>query len=215
MKIKNLVLSLFVVILVIASGCMDSQKLPAPNETEIATPYSTEQKLPGYNETPPVIKTNVTFETWSMGYYSNYSYMHTYFRVITNYTKWRTFLDDQGYYIGTKGERTLILEGQLFPGLAMIPKTMKPADFNEHFIIAAMMGYKTKVSPEIEIMNISRINSTVNITVRIYEPSSGGSAISAPYHIVIVRKDAMLMGNYTFVFADTEGKLLGKMEAKI
>lgn len=213
MKNENFILSLFVVILV--TGCIEPQKLPIPNETEIATPSSAEQKLHVNNEEPPGIKINVTFETWSRGYYSNYSYERPYFRVITNYTKWRAFLNDQGYYIGPKGERSIILEGQLFPGLAMIPKTIETADFNKHFIIAAMMGYKTKVSPEIEIMNISRTNNTINVTLRMFEPSSGESAISAPYHIVIVKKDAMLMGNYTFVFSDTEGKKLGELEGKV
>ncbi len=96
-----------------------------------------------------------------------------------------------------------------------MPKAIEPADFNEHFIIAAMMGYKAKRSPEIEIKNISRINSTVNVTVRMYEPSSGELVVSAPYHIVIVKKDSVLIGNYTFIFKDIEGKKLGELEAKI
>ncbi len=37
---------------------------------------------------------------------------------------------------------------------------------------------------------------------------------SAPYHIVIVKKELMPEGNSTFVFMDTEGKELGKIEVR-
>lgn len=73
-------------------------------------------------------------------------------------------------------------------------------------------GYVGIRGPEIEIENISRINSIVNITVRMYKPHIGESATSAPYHIVIVKREVLPAGNSTFVFIDTEGKKLRRVE---
>lgn len=213
MKNKLKIVFLLFIITTISLGCIESQKLPVPNETKIATPKPTssptEQKLPSYNETKPLI-INDTFETWSRGYWSNLSYKQTYFRVITNYSSWIAFLDDQGYH-GRVGMR---LEGELFPGLGVMPKTIASADFNNYFIIAAMMGYKTEMSPEIEIENINISNNIVNVTVRMYNPSFGETVESAPYHIVIVKRELLPAGNSTFVFIDTDGKRLGKVEVK-
>ncbi len=188
-------------ITVAALGCIESQKLPNSNETKIATLEPTpEQKLPSYNETQP-LKINDTFETWSRGYYSNISYEHSYFRIIKNYSDWTGFLDNHR------------LEGTLFPGIGVKPKTINPTDFKDNFIIAAMMGLKGKTEgPEIEIKNINRINNTVDVTVRMYEPTAGASAMSSPYHIVLVKRELLPLGNSTFVFIDTEGKRIGKVE---
>ncbi len=206
MRNKLKVLFLFFVITVVSLGCIESQKLPDPNETEIATPEptisTTEQKMPAYNITE-TLKINDTFMTWSRGYFSNSSYKQPYFRVITNYSAWNAFLDEQGY-------RRMggIFEGELYPGINAWPETITSTDFNDYFIISAMMGYQSKWSPEIEIKNISRINKTVNVTVRMYKPSSGGAVVTFPYHIVIVKREVLPIGNSTFVFMDTEGKKL-------
>ena len=213
MKIKFLIFSLFVVIALFL-GCIESKKLPAVNVTETTTPApvtsTTEQKLPAYNETES-LKINDTFETWSRGYWSNSSYKQLYFRVITNYSAWIAFLDEQGYY-GRDGHR---LEGQLFPGLDVMPKTIAPADFNNYFIVAAMMGLiGIAEGPEIEIKNISRLNNVVNVTVYVYRLGPGADVTSEPYHIVIVKRELLPIGNSTFVFVDTEGKRLGKVEVK-
>jgi hypothetical protein len=77
-----------------------------------------------------------------------------------------------------------------------------------------MMGHQGIRSPEIEIKNINRINNIVNVTVRMYKPSSGLMVESAPYHIVIVKRELLPKGNATFVFSDTEGKKLGIVEIK-
>ncbi len=217
MKIIFLIFSLFVVIMVASSGCIP-KKLPVYNETKTATPEPTpsvtEQKLPAYNETEP-LKINNTFETWSRGYWSNSSYKQPYFRVITNYSKWNDFLDEQGYFAWLRGDEGMRLEGTLFPGLNKIPKTITSADFNENFIIAAMMGWKSFAEgPEIEIKNISRINDVINVTVYIYDPKRGAAVTSAPYHIVIVKRELLPIGNSTFIFRDTDGNRLGKVEIK-
>jgi hypothetical protein len=78
-----------------------------------------------------------------------------------------------------------------------------------------MMGWQTTEGPEIEIKDISRLNNTVNVTVRMYKPGYGNAVISSPYHIVIVKKELLPRGNSTFVFTDTEGKELGKVEVNI
>jgi hypothetical protein len=214
MKLKFLIFSLFVLITVASLGCIESQKSPTPNKTEIAKPSVTEQKLPAPNATKPLI-INDTFETWSRGYWSNLSYGKPYFRLITNYSEWVAFLDNQGYFAWKKGEVGMRLEGQLFPGLNAMPKTITSADFNENFIIAAMMGWKSFAEgPEIEIKNISRINDVINVTVYIYDPKRGAAVVSAPYHIVIVKRELMPMDNSTFIFVDTEGNRLGKVEIK-
>ncbi len=191
MKMRNKLKIVFLlfIITVISLGCIESQKPSDSNETRIATPSVTEP-----------LKINDTFETWSRGYWSNYSYSTYYFRTITNYSEWTRFLDNNR------------LEGQLFPGADKASKTIEPSDFNEHFIIAAMMGLKTKTGPEIEIINISMIKNTVNVTVRTYEPTAGGAAMSSPYHIVIVKRELLPMGNSTFFFIDTVGRKLGKVE---
>lgn len=190
---------LFFIITAVSLGCIESQKSPAPNETKIATPEATtstpEQKLPIYNETKP-LKINDTFKTWSRGYYTkdtdNFStYNKPYLKVITNYSEWVEFLDEQGY--------PSELEGTLFPGEGVKPETIEPADFNELFIIVAMMGYKTHLGPEIEIKNISRIDNVVNVTVEMYNPSAGATVLSAPYHIVIVKKELLPDRNSKFV----------------
>ena len=210
MKIKFLIFSLFVLITVASLGCIESQKSPTPNETEIAKPSVTEQKLPAPNATKPLI-INDTFETWSRGYWSNLSYKQPYFRVITNYSEWNDFLDEQGYFAWQTGG--MRLEGQLFPGLNVMPKTITSTDFNNYFIIAAMMGIKAVAEgPEIEIKNISRINDVINVTVRMYDPKGGAAVVSAPYHIVIVKRELLPIGNSTFVFRDTDGRKLGKLE---
>jgi hypothetical protein len=207
MKIKFLIFSLFVLITVASLGCIESKKPPTPNQTEIAKPSVTEQKLPAPNATRPLI-INDTFETWSRGYWSNLSYGKPYFRVITNYSEWTAFLDEQG--VGVEGKLTL--EGTLFPGLSTTPKTIDTADFTDYFIICAMMGTKSYAEePEIEIKNISRINNVINVTVRIYDTARGTLIPSAPYHIVIVKRELLPAGNSTFVFVDTEGKLFGKV----
>ncbi len=208
MKIRHKLEIVFLIFIITVAvlGCIESQKLPNSNETKIATPEPTpEQKLHTYNETKP-LRINDTFETWSRGYLSkdirNISTSDKpYFILITNYTEWKSFLEYQSY-----------LDGALFPGMAISPKTIRPEDFNENFIIAAMKGYVGVTGPEIEIENISRINITVNITVRMYKPHIMEMATSAPYHIVIVKRDVLPAGNSTFVFMDTESKLLGRVE---
>ncbi len=212
MRIKFLILSLFVVMLVASLGCIGSKKLPAPNETKIAISEPTvsipEQKTPAYNDTKNL---KITFETWSKGYWSNTSYEHPYFRVITNYSDWNAFLDEQGYFTWLREGGPMRLEGQLFPGLNKMPKTITPADFDENIIIAAMMGMKGFAEgPEIEIKNISRFNNILNITVRMYDPRGGAAVVSAPYHIVIVKRD-LVPENSRFYFRDTEGKLLARI----
>lgn len=218
MKIKFLIFSLFVVIMIASLGCIESKKLPAYNEPKTATPEPAtsipEQKLPAFNETK-LLKINNTFETWSRGYWSNLSYKQPYFRVITNYSEWNDFLDNQGYFAWLRGGASMRLEGQLFPGLNKTPKTIISDDFNNYFIIAAMMGIKTVAEgPEIEIKNISRINDVINVTVRMYDLRGGAAVVSAPYHIIIVKRELMPMGNSTFIFVDTEGNRLGKVEIK-
>jgi hypothetical protein len=214
MKMRNKlkILFFFFIITLVSLGCIESQKLPVLNETKTATPEPTsEQKSPAYNETKP-LQINDTFETWSRGYYSNSSYRKAYFRVISNYSAWNAFLEEQGYFYYIYGRGPMRLEGELFPGLSATPKTVGPSDFNEYFIIAAMMGHQGGRGPEIEITNISRINKTVNVTVRLYKPSFGESVETDPYHIVIVKRELLPLGNSTFVFTDTEGKELGKVE---
>lgn len=209
--IKKLIFLLSVVI-VTSLGCIESKELSAPNEIDITTPAPalspTEQKLPSYNETEP-FKINDFFETWSRGYWSNSSYKQPYFRVITNYSAWTVFLDEQGYRKTRWG-----LEGELYPGLNAIPATIAAADFEEYFIIATMMGLQGKLSPEIEIKNISRMNEVINVTVRMYAPGAGAAVVSAPYHIVIVKRELLPKGNSTFIFKDTEDKELGIVEIK-
>ncbi len=215
MRHKLEIVFLIFMITVAALGCIESQKLPDSNETKIATPEPTpEQKLPAYNETKP-LKINDTFETWSRGYTASYNEGQPYFRVITNHNEWIKFLTDQRYFKGlAEGGRPMnfMLEGELFPGIGVIPKTINPDDFKDYFTIAAMMGLRGKTGPEIEIKNISRINNTVNVTVRMYEPTAGAAAMSSPYHIVIVKRELLPLGNSTFVFIDTEGKRIGKVE---
>lgn len=216
MRIKFLVF-LFVA-MIISLGCIESRKIPVDNltpslhETRVPTPetpiFTPKQGLPYNNETKP-LKINDTFETWSRGYDSNKSYMQAYFRVITNYSSWVAFLNEQGYFAEPSG-----LEGTLFPGLGVKPKTIEPADFNENFIIAAMMGRRGYTQPKIEIINISRINNTVNITVSMYESRAGDLVTSWPYHIVIVKRELLPAGNSTFVFIDTEDKRLGRVQVK-
>lgn len=133
--------------------------------------------------------------------------------MITNYSEWNEFLEDQGYFAWLRGEAPKSLEGRLFPGENIKPKGIALSDFEEHFIIAAMMGFKPIAhGPEIEIKNISRLNTVVNIFVRMYDPGKGVDVLSAPYHIVIVKKELLPKGNSTFVFIDTEGKELEKIE---
>lgn len=208
MRIKFLIFLLLFEV-VVSFGCIESLKSPASNETNITTPaptlFPTEQKLPSYNETRH-LKINDTFETWSRGYYANYSDWNPFFKVITNYSDWIEFLDNQGY--------PPELEGTLFPGVEVKPRIIEPADFNENFIIVAMMGLKgITEAPEIEITNISRINSTVDVTVRMYNPTAGAAAMSSPYHIVIVKREILPKGNFTFVFMD-EGNKLGKVDMR-
>ncbi|MCZ7385663.1 MAG: hypothetical protein O8C63_13090 [Candidatus Methanoperedens sp.] len=180
--------------------------VPAYKETKIAIPEpTTEQILPTYNETKP-LKINDTFETWSRGYFANYYEEHPLFKIINNYSDWIAFLNEQ------RKEESERLEGTLFPGPTVIPRTMGPVDFNNYFIISAMMGYKTKLKPEIEIKNINRLNNVVNVTIWLYNPSFGEASMSSPYHIVIVKREVLPIGNSTFVFIDTESKELGKVE---
>ncbi len=217
MKSKLKIVFLFCMIMVVSLGCIEPQKLPNSNETKIATPEPTpsptEQKLPTYNETKP-LEFNGTFETWSRGYRANESYEHLYFRVITNYSEWISFLDGQGYFTEIRREGSQRLEGTLFPGKGVKPKTIENADFNEHFIIAALMGRRGYTEPNIEIINISRINNIVNVTVYMYIPKAGDLITSWPYHIIIVKREVLPRGNSTFIFTDTEGKELGKLEVK-
>ncbi|NJD75975.1 MAG: hypothetical protein FIB08_02600 [Candidatus Methanoperedens sp.] len=158
-------------------------------------------------ETRP-LKINGTFETWLRGYHSNESYK-THFRVIINYSVWNTFLYEQGFF-----DYYSTLEGELFPSWGNKPKTIEPADFNNYFIIAAMMGLRGAYGDEIEITDIRRINNTVIVTVRTYMPSSKGMITSSPYHIIIVKREILPKENSTFVFIDTEGKELGNIEVR-
>lgn len=213
MKTRNKLKILFSVFImtIISLGCIESHKPSAFNETEIATPSITEQKLPVPNATEP-LKINDTFVTWSRGYYSNFSYERPYFRVITNYSAWIAFLNEQGYfdYIAQRGP--LRLEGILFPGQGVMPKTIEPLDFNNYFVIAAMMGLTGHAEgPEIEIKNITRMNNLINVKVRMVR-DGGALTYSSPYHIVIIKREILSKGNSTFVFIDTEGKELGKVE---
>ena len=42
----------------------------------------------------------------------------------------------------------------------------------------------------------------------------GQTIVTAPYHIVIVKREILPEGNSTFVFVSTEGKELEKMEVE-
>jgi len=187
MKIKSFIFLLLIVIIVASPGCLESKRSPVPNETKNATsvpsPNITEQEPPVNNETK-LLNINDTFETWSRGYWSKNSYEKTYFRVITNYSDWNEFLDQQSpwFILGN-----VSIEGQLYPGVGIIPRNISHDDFNNYFIIGAMMGMRGYVGPEIEIKNISRSNNTVNVTVFFYNPGFGGAALSSPYHIIIVK----------------------------
>jgi S-layer protein (TIGR01567 family) len=212
MKIKFLIFS-FIIIIVAFTGCISSQKPHVLNETKIVTPEPIptipEQESIAFNETKP-LKINDTFETWSRGYYSNKSYKNSYFKVITNYDDWIAFLDEQVYSMVPQGKRTDNLEGHLFPGLDTNPKIITPTDFNDYFIIAAMMGMRrTAELPEIEIKNIRKINNVVDVIVRKYDPGVGGANISAPYHIVLVKKE-QIPESSTFDFIDTQGGLIAR-----
>ncbi len=215
MKIRYYIFLLLIVIIVTSPGCLEYKKSPVPNEIKNATPVPspniTEQEPPVNNETK-LLKINDTFETWSRGYISNTSDDRPDFKVITNYSYWNEFLYNQDpWYIGKKYAK---LEGQLFPGLNIIPKNMSTDDFNNYFIMAAMMGKQFKTGPEIEIKNISMLNNIVNVTVRLYKPTFGGAATSSPYHIVIVKRELLSEGNSTFVFVSTEGKELEKLNVE-
>ncbi len=80
MKKVKIFLLLFI-FTIISLGCIEPKNFPAPNETKI----------------------NITFETWSRGYWSNSSYDKPYFKVITNYSRWHEFLDEQGYFYYING----------------------------------------------------------------------------------------------------------------
>ena len=215
MIIKPYIFLLLIVIILTSSGCLESKKSPVPNETKNATlvpsPNITEQEPPVNNETK-LLKNNDTFETWSRGYMSNTSDDRPYFKVITNYSDWNEFLDNQDPWF--MGIDTMSLEGELFPGINIIPMNISPDDFNNYFIITALMGMQGYVGPEIEIKNISRSNNIVNVTVLFYKPGFGGAALSSPYHIVIVKRELLSERNSTFVFVSTEGKELEKMEVE-
>lgn len=204
----------------ISLGCIESQKSPALNETEIATPSITEQKLPVPNATEP-LRINGTFETWSRGYYSkdvknSSTYNKPYFRVITNYNTWIAFLNETGYFDYSGHRDPWLLDGILFPGQGVMPKIIEPADFNNYFIIAAMMGKTAPAEgPEIEIKNITRVSNEINIKVRVVRVGPGALTYSAPYHVVIVKREMLPIGNSTFVFIDAEGKKLGELELNI
>jgi hypothetical protein len=208
MKMRNKleILFLFFMIAVLSLGCIEPQRLPSPNETATPAISAPEQKLPAYNETKP-LRINDTFETWSRGYFSNSSHNQPYFGLITNYSAWNAFLDEEGYR-----RMRWIFEGELYPGINAWPEIISPTDFNDYFIIFAMMGYQSKWSPEIEIKNISRINNIVNVTVRMYKPNSGEAVVTYPYHIVIVKRELLPKENSTFIFIDTEGKRIGNVD---
>lgn len=203
MRLDFLIFSLLVMMIVLSLGCVETQQVPEP------------QKTPKSYETPSISETPYVFETWSRGDWSSLSYKQPYFRVITNYSEWNEFLEDQGYFARLRGGAPKSLEGRLFPGENIKPKEIAPSNFDDHFIIAAMMGLKPiAYGPEIEIKNISRLNTIVNVVVRMYDPGIGVEALSAPYHIVIVKRELLPKGNSTFIFRDTEGKEIGKIEVK-
>ncbi|MFZ3383224.1 MAG: protease complex subunit PrcB family protein [Candidatus Methanoperedens sp.] len=215
MKIKSLIFLLLIVIIVTSPGCLESKKSPVPNETKNAThmpsPNITEQEQPVNNETK-LLKINDTFETWSRGYWSNTSDDRPDFKVITNYSDWNEFLDNQDPWF--MGKDTMSLEGELFPGVNIIPRNLTSDNFNNYIIIVALMGWQARTGPDIEIKNIRRINNTVTVTVSIDKPGPGGNAISYPYHIVIVKREILPEGNSTFVFVSTEGKELEKIDVE-
>ena len=208
MRADLLVFSLVLLIILASIGCTENA-LSRKEEivTSLPSPAIIEQKSLIPHETKP-LDINLTFETWSRGYWSNLSYYQSYFRVITNYSAWNAFLDEQGY----PGR----LEGELYPGYAknFITRKIEHDDFDRHFIIAAMMGHRSKQEPEIEIKTISRLDSVVNVSVHIYESSIGNLVESAPYHIVIIKRELLPKGNSTFNFMDTEGKELGKVDIR-
>ncbi len=124
-------------------------------------------------------------------------------------------MDYQGYLAWQAGEGPPRLEGTIFPGISTKTKVLEPADFNNYSIIAAMMGRISRAEgPEIEIKNITRINNVLNVIV-MYKLGPGAALESAPYHIVMVKRELLPSGNSTFNFIDNEGKLLGKIEVKV
>lgn len=217
MQNKLFILLLSIVILIL-SGCIDSHELKRPDVTAIATPdlmpSPAGKKLPLYSETKPV-EISVFFETWSRGYYSNLTYENPYFRVISNYDEWRAFLEEQGYsdYLVRGGSYRL--DGIIFPGQGVAPKTIMSTDFNDYFIIATMMGRIGRAEgPNIEIINITKTNNIINVEVRrVY--GYGALTYSSPYHIVMIKRELLPLGNSTFNFIDTEGNLLGKLEVNV
>lgn len=214
MRTKFIFFSLFVLIVAVSLGCIESQKLHAPNETEIVTPfpspYTTELQSPAYNKSESR-EINIRFETWSRGYYSNSSYYQPYFKVINNYSEWESFLNNQGYLAWQAGEGPLRLEGSIYPGIFTKPKVMKPSDFENYSIISAMMGRVSRAEgPEIEIKNITAVDNILKVIIS-FKLGPGADLESAPYHIVMIKKELLPNEKSIFDFIDIEGKLLARV----
>jgi len=98
--------------------------------------------------------------------------------------------------------------------------TFSEDDFKEYILICAYFGavptVELKVLDKFTIKKITAKDKFVEILVQLgkYNPI-GPEVVSAPYHIVKVKRDYFKEGKYLFVFKDTDGKELNRVEVEI
>jgi hypothetical protein len=83
-------------------------------------------------------------------------------------------------------------------------------DYNKYFALIVFQGWKTSGGYSIQVVNISRVDETVNINIVFYEPkpdAEKADVITSPYHVVIVQKTGKWDREITFNLVSDEGVL--------
>ncbi len=90
-----------------------------------------------------------------------------------------------------------------------IADTLLSVDYGEYLVIVADWGYKPSTRWEITIEEVTQAGCSVGVSVRLVEPTVGGTLITHPVHAVKVKKAALTTrGQLNFVLTEGNRVLL-------
>ena len=140
----------------------------------------------------------IPFETVSKGKrlgYLNNETMQPMYTILTNKNELKSFLNKFGAHA-----KEII--------------NFSEEDFKEYVLICAYFGYASSTRHKIKIKKIIKKNEIVDVVIQFRVPKYGEEQLTNPYHIVKVKRNYFEPGKYIFVFEDTTGKELNRVEIK-
>ena len=92
---------------------------------------------------------------------------------------------------------------------------VKEDEFKDYILICAYFGFAPSTRHEVEIKKIVKKDNMVEVIVQSKMPKYGEDKVTNPYHIVKVKRDYFEGGKFIFIFKDTNGRELNRVEIEI